>query len=156
MMVGEPGPTRLGSQCFPLEVATMPVFLALALISGQPLNLVPDDCPQLPPWRICQEREEAAAAVCQKWCAEWKYRESYKPTPETSDMWAKWLQDPKALERWREDAMKAFEDASAEGFFWTAAQFARQSVGFDERASLIAGCRQYLGEARWQKVGWWK
>jgi hypothetical protein len=121
----------------------MPVFLALALISDQPLNLVPDDCPQLPPFRICMQRYIAASLLFNDLLEK-------VPTP----------QDAERIKGER-------EAAHGLALFWEGAVMAR-SIGRwnvppqygrwseSRRALVREGCRRYLGEALWQKGGWWK
>jgi hypothetical protein len=116
MMVGEPGPTWLCSVMSPVEVTPMPVFFALALISGQPLNLVPDDCPNLPPYRICLQRYLAAFGLSLKLNKEVVFRKDYNPNLDWNEMRATWLKDPEKLRQWREQGIRELNENMLEPF----------------------------------------
>jgi hypothetical protein len=146
----------------------MPVFLALALMSGQPLNLVPDDLPQLPPYAVCLARFRAADRDFDRLLDESQRRASFVPNKDGKGMNDVWLKDPNALRQWREEAAQDAAKARKLYYFWLSAVGARhfiprymveendKSRWFDWRPMLIRDCRQYLGEALWQKGGWWK
>jgi hypothetical protein len=140
----------------------MPVFLALALISGQPLNLVPDDCPNLPPWYICRERLWQASQRLLQCEKEFAFRRNYDPHKDVDGTVGLWLKkNPNALRLWRKEAEDRLQETKVVCNFWAAAMCARRSVFWQEppfpsRADAIRDCRRYLGEALWQKGGWWK
>src|SRR6516164_4824005 len=97
----------------PPGVLTMPVFLALALISGQPLNLVPDDCPQLPPYAECRRLAQKALAF-HRWAKqEVTRREAWNPQKAQGGMgYEDAPRDPQAIRQWRAKAWDQLVDAA--------------------------------------------
>jgi hypothetical protein len=140
----------------------MPVFLALAFISGQPLNLVPDDQPRLPSYRVCDEQCRVQLPVLIKLKEEWLTRARFDPGSAAAKMGHHWLKDPKVLQEWREEAKQAFEDAAKVRLFWLALrnlrtkQLGPAKAELARRQELELRCRRYLGEELWRKGGWWK
>jgi hypothetical protein len=169
MMMASQAVFTLARRCSPRD-HTMPVFLALALISGQPLNLVPDDCPNLPPYAICAAKYKESFRAWAKLEREWRRRDEYDPHRDGSPMSDAWLKDPNALHQWREQARQEAAKADKVHMFWWLARGGRHSRCieircvdadgtihyYDPRLSDQTECRQYLGEALWQKGGWWK
>jgi hypothetical protein len=132
----------------------MPVFLSLALLS----NLTPDDYPQLPPYRVCQERHEFARREFQAAAWEDIHRKIYDPTRMPLQPGSRPpSNDPKTLERWRDEASARLGETMLEASFWHWAVRARSlDVPELQRAAAAQSCRRHLGEALWQKGGWWK
>jgi hypothetical protein len=132
----------------------MPAFLALALLS----NLTPDDYPQLPPHRVCQERFKIAWRDWQAAVSEDYHRQNYDPKrmPRARGSYPP-SNDPKVVERWRYEASIRESEAILEANLWHWALRVRSlELSAKERASGARSCRRHLGEALWQKGNWWK
>jgi hypothetical protein len=139
------------------EVAPMSVFLALALVTGPPLNVILYEYPELPPLAICHEKLRNAMTFWRPLEDEALFREAYDPNKDNDPMRALWLRDRRSLNRWRGEARVATIAAAQAVSFWKFACIA-QSSAFEsqERAKAIAMCRDQFKENRWQPGGWRK
>jgi hypothetical protein len=135
----------------------MPVFLVLALVTGPPLNVIPDECPNLPPLRNCADKFNFACSLWKPLEEEACFREFYDPSQDSDAMRSLRMKDPAVLRKWRTEARQAADQAKEVARFWMFAEIAQRSTyDPEQRAFGIQYCRHHLGEALWQKGGWWK